>query len=154
MKLAEALLEKKNVVARIAELQGRYSAAAVIEEGTEPDESAEEILTSLSAALLNWENLTVSINLTNNVVKVGDGTMMKALAHRDSLKTQIAHYSAIANSIRQRNRRGYGETATKMVIAEGVSTKYFIKLVDDLSKELRMLDAEIQAANWVNELTA
>ena len=47
MKLAEALIEKKDITARIGELQNRYTAAAVIEEGQTPDETAEELLTSL-----------------------------------------------------------------------------------------------------------
>ena len=35
MKLAEALIEKKDITARIGELQNRYTAAAVIEEGAQ-----------------------------------------------------------------------------------------------------------------------
>jgi hypothetical protein len=155
MKLAEALNEKKNLAARIGELQGRYTAAAVIEEGSEPDESAEELLQSLNAAFAQWEILTVQVNVANNRIQVGDVTMMQALAHRDSLKSQISHFNAIASAIRQRNqsRRYYNETGPKMVVAEGVTAKTFIKLVDDLSKELRLLDAAIQAANWSNDLT-
>jgi molybdopterin converting factor small subunit len=156
MKLAEALIEKKNLSARIGELQGRYTAAAVIEEGAEPDETADELLTSLHAAFSQWEDLTVAINLANNKILVGEKTMMQALAHRDILKTQISHFNNIAGSIRQRNqqRRFYNTEGPKMVVAEGVDVKYFIKLVDTLSKELRELDLSIQAANWANELTA
>lgn len=168
MKLAEALIEKKDLAARISELQGRYTAAAVIEEGSEPDESAENLLLSLNGAFARWEELTVEINLANNRIKIPvvdkpnlssrkfDMTMMQALAHRDSLKSQISHFGSIAGSIRQRNsqRRYYQETGPKMLLAEGVDAKHFIKLVDDLSKELRVLDTQIQAANWANELTA
>ena len=156
MKLAEALIEKKDLAARISELQGRYTAAAVIEEGSEPDETAHDLLKSLQGAFFRWEELTVAINVANNRIMVGDLTMMQSLAHRDSLKSQISHFSSIAGSIRQRNsqRRFYQENGPKMVVAEGVDAKYFIKLVDDLSKELRVLDTQIQAANWANELTA
>ena len=158
MKLAEALIEKKDLTARISELQSRYTAAAVIEEGAKPDESAEELLTSLSAAFARWEELTVAINVANNRILVGDKTMMQSLAHRDSLKNQISHFNSISSSIRQRNvqrNRYFSESSSlKMVVAEGVSAGYFIKLVDDLSKELRLLDTQMQAANWENELTA
>ena len=156
MKLAEALLEKKNLAGRISELQGRYTAAAVIEEGNQPDESAEDLLNSLVAAFAQWEALTVNINLANNRVVVGERTMMQALAHRDSLKTQIFHFSAITSTIRQRNssRHYYQEIGQKMIVVEGVDVKAFIKRVDDLSQELRLLDAAIQKANWDNELTA
>jgi len=156
MKLAEALIEKKDLASRISELQGRYTSAAVIEEGSEPDETAQDLLKSLEGAFARWEELTVAINVANNRIMVGDLTMMQSLAHRDSLKSQISHFSSIAGSIRQRNsqRRFYQENGPKMVVAEGVDAKYFIKLVDDLSKELRVLDTQIQAANWANELTA
>ena len=156
MKLAEALIEKKDLAARISELQGRYTAAAVIEEGSEPDETAHDLLKSLQGAFFRWEELTVAINVANNRIMVGDLTMMQSLAHRDSLKSQISHFGSIAGSIRQRNsqRRYYQETGPKMLLAEGVDAKHFIKLVDDLSKELRVLDTQIQAANWANELTA
>jgi hypothetical protein len=168
MKLAEALIEKKDLASRISELQGRYTSAAVIEEGSEPDETAQDLLKSLEGAFARWEELTVAINVANNRIRLVsidkpnmssrkfDPTMMEALAHRDSLKSQISHFSSIAGSIRQRNsqRRFYQENGPKMVVAEGVDAKYFIKLVDDLSKELRVLDTQIQAANWANELTA
>src|SRR5271166_4069658 len=109
MKLAEALIEKKDLATRITDLQGRYTAAAVIEEGSEPDETAETLLKSLQGAFARWEELTVAINVANNRIVLGDDplvkqfTMMESLAHRDSLKSQIGHFSSIAGSIRQRN---------------------------------------------------
>lgn len=160
MKLAEALIEKKDLALRINALQDRYAAAAVIEENSTPDELAEELLQALHGAFARWEELTVAINVANNQILLGDPlqkqmTMMQSLAHRDSLKSKISHFSSIAGSIRQRNqnRHFYQENGPKLVVAEGVDAKYFIKLVDDLSKELRVLDTQIQAANWANELT-
>lgn len=156
MTLAEALIEKKDLTARIGELQGRYTAAAVIEDGETPDELAEELLYSLVSSFERWEHLTVAINVANNRILVGDVTMMQCLAHRDSLKSRISHFNSITSNLRQRNTRNryIQETGPKMVVAAGVDVKYFIKLVDDLSKELRVLDTQIQAANWANELTA
>jgi len=159
MKLAEALVEKKHTAARIQELEARYIAAAVIEEGNTPDEAAGDILVTLQAAFDRWQDLTVAINKTNNQIVIEangvSATMMELLAHRDSLKTQIAHYTTILASIRQRNqqRSYYNEGAkTKMIAAEGVDVAYFITLVDVLSKEFRLLDVVIQGANWSNEL--
>lgn len=154
MKLAEALLEKKNVNARIQEMSTRFSAAAIHEEGEQPEENAQELLLSLEGAFARWEALTTSINKTNNTVKVGDMTMMEALAKRDVLKAEAAHYRSIADGLRNRNRerRMYGEPATKMVLAEGIEIQSFIKKADALAQELRLLDVAIQAANWANDL--
>lgn len=156
MKLAEALLEKKATGARITELNRRYSEAALIEEGdvSEENESAEELLASLQGAFQRWEQLTVAINVSNNQIQVGEVTMMQALARRDALKSQIAHFGNIKEAIRGRNqsRRMYGENAPKMLLAPNVSVQYFTTLVDSLSQELRLLDLSIQAANWANDL--
>jgi len=132
MKLAEALIEKKDLATRISELQGRYTAAAVIEEGSEPDETPEDLLYSLQSTFTRWEELTVAINVANNRVTIPnskpnfpDLTMMQSLAHRDSLKSQISHFGSIAGSVRQRNsqRRYYQENGPKMIVAEGVEQK-------------------------------
>jgi len=152
MKLAEALLEKKNVNGRIQEMSTRFSAAAIHEEGEAPEENAADLLNSLEGAFDRWGALTTAINRTNNIVKVGDITMMEALAKRDVLKAQSAHYRSIAEALRNRNRsRMYGET-TKMVLAEGIEIQTFIKKADDLAQELRLLDVAIQSANWANDL--
>ncbi len=154
MKLAEALLEKKALHARINELQNRYVQAAILEEGEQAEESADELLASYQGAFARWEELTVQINRSNNVIMVGEGTMMQALARRDSLKSQIGHFSGLRDQIRGRNssRHMYGESVKKTVLAENVSVQFFIKLCDSLSQELRLLDISIQASNWSNDL--
>lgn len=178
MRLAEALIEKKDLQARIGELQNRYTASAVIEDGENADETPADLLRSLENAMERMEDLTVSINLANNRVflplvdehtgvtltdeylqkhpraTATASTMMEGIAHRDNLKMRIGQYNGILNSIQQRNRnrRYAGENAPKMVVTEGVEASHFIKLVDRLGKELRLLDASIQATNWANDL--
>lgn len=157
MRLAEALLEKKTLGVRIGELDRRYSESALVEDGsTEASdrEDTDELLTSLQVSFARWEQLTVAINISNNQIQVGEVSMMQALARRDSLKSQIAHFGNIKEAIRSRNQRRhmYGETAPKMILAPNVSVQYFTTLVDSLSQELRMLDLAIQAANWANDL--
>jgi len=154
MRVAEALIEKKGLTARVNELQGRYTNSAVVEEGEQPEENAEELLVALEGTFKRLEFLSVAINTTNNVVLVGDMSLMQAIARRESLKTRIGQYSAIIGSIRQRNysRRNYGENVAKMVLAEGVNAAAFIKQVDSMSKELRELDLKIKEINWTNDL--
>lgn len=158
MKLAEALLEKKALAGRISDLQNRYTSAALIEDGESPEEDSATLLASLGGALKRWEELTVQINQTNNAITVGDTglTMMQALARRDIIKMQQSAYSTISQTLRSRNRNRnlYGENTPKVVVADGVNVQYFIKLVDDLGKEYRVLDTAIQAANWANDLVA
>lgn len=157
MKLAEALIEKKALAARLNELQARYLAIAVVEEGevNEEDDTAEGVFTSLQATYEKYERMIVNINQTNNDVLINGVTLMQALARRDVLKSQVHVYNGILSTIRQRNsgRRHYGETV-KMVLAEGVVAADIAKMVDTLSQELRVLDVSIQAANWAHDLVA
>jgi len=156
MKLAEALIERKDLQARIADLQTRYTSAAVVEEGESADEQAPDLLMSLEGAMVRMKDLTVCVNRTNNVIRVGELSMMEAIALRDNLKLQIGQYTGILNAIRHRNqnRRHYGDNAPKMAVVDGVNASVFIKKVDSLSQELRLLDAQIQAANWASDLVA
>lgn len=156
MKLAEALLEKKALNGRLQDLSTRFSSNAMIEEGEDPEESAEGLLLALQGAFDKWESLTVQINKTNNQVMVGEITMMEALAKRDILKSKVAHYKNLGDQLRSRNqsRRMYGETGPKMVLADNITTLQFTKLVDSVGQELRLLDVAIQAANWANDLVA
>jgi hypothetical protein len=154
MKISEALIEKKALHARINDLQTRYIQSAILEDGDQPEESADELLAAYQGAFARWEELTIKINQTNNVIKVGDITMMEAIARRDVLKTQIGHYASLRDQIRTRNsgRRLYGETTPKTVLATNVNAQFFIKLCDSLAQEMRILDVNIQAANWANDL--
>ena len=159
MKLAEALLEKKALSGRISDLQSRFVEAALITEGDAPEEDASVLMSALVEALARHEELTVQINHTNNTIIVGDTglTMMQSLARRDGIKLQQTNYSTIAQLLRMRNRNRnlYGEaTTTKVTVADGVNPSYYIKLVDTLGKEYRVLDTAIQAANWANDLVA
>jgi hypothetical protein len=156
MKLAEALIEKKDLKVRIVDLQIRYTTAAIVESGETGDEETTELLQSLDGAMLRLEELTVAVNVTNNSVPVGEITMMQAIAHRDILKMQVGQYRNIVTAIQGRNtsRHHYGGESPKMVLTEGVNAANFIKKVDALSKELRILDAAMQAANWASDLIA
>lgn len=58
--------------------------------------------------------------------------------------------------MRTRNSGGYmrlrGENAPKRVLADGVEISAVNKTADAAAQELRKIDAEIQAANWTNDL--
>jgi len=149
MTLAEALIEKKSLTARVGELQARYVATVIVEEGEEPETPAFEILAKLDAMFARLEYLTVAINKFNNIVKVGDRSLMEAIAHRDRLRSEVATYRFIIDSIRQRNEQHrYGGSTIRMVVAEGVTITDFTKVADDLAQQYRQLDVQIQSANW------
>lgn len=154
MKLAEALLERKSLMAKIKELHGKFEHAAVHEEGDKPEGDAKHILAAMSADFGRYRELVVAINKTNNKIPVGDGTMMEAIALRDVLKWSHDHYKGLADVIRNRNANGgyFKDSAPKKVVADGLDIATVTKLADEAAKSLREIDAEIQAANWANDL--
>ena len=164
MKLAEALIARKNSVARIAELKERFDRAAVHEEGEEPEEDAAALLESLKAQFEQHYELIRDINKTNNATMVTTSrsgsnttTLMEAIAWRDVLKFRHGYYSRMAQEIRNRNESArYGlralEKPAKKVLSAGVSLTDINDIVNSTAAELRSLDAAIQAAGWSTEL--
>lgn len=155
MKLAEALLERKNLMTRIKDLHARFKNAAIHEEGDKPEEDAQSVLGMIEADFARYRELVVAINRTNNMVSVSGGTMMEAIAMRDVMKWKHEHFKGMAETVRTRNDGMYGfraEKAVKKVITAGVEIGDLNKTADAAAQELRKIDAEIQAANWANDL--
>ena len=152
MKLGQALFIRKDLIKSISDIQDRYVKAAVHTESDAPDEVARDVFTQFEDNIAEIERLTVNINQTNNLTKVGARTMMEAVVHRDSLKLKLSHLTSTVNQMRQRNRvRVFGDHQ-KEVLAEGVSVVEVAKYTGNVAKELRLLDVAIQEVNWQAEL--
>ncbi len=155
MTLAEALLKRKELTQNINSLQSRYIDCAVIEDGTEPEESANEVFQALLGEIETLNKLIVNVNKTNNTITFSDGmTLMEKIALRDSLKIKVQSLGTCVGGLRMKhNPRSYSNNnTTKMVLAEGVTIQSVSKLHDNAAAELRKLDIEIQASNWANSL--
>ena len=152
MKLGQALLTRKDLIKSVADIQNRYVQAAVHVENDTPDEAARDVFAQFEDNVAEIERLTVTINQSNNVTKVGKRTMMEAVVHRDFLKLKLTHLTSIMNQLRQRNRSRMFGSDKKEVLAEGVSVAEVAKYTDDVAKELRLLDMAIQEVNWLVEL--
>jgi len=150
MKLAEALQERADLQKRISGITSRLNANATVMEGESPAEDPLELLKSISVLENRLEELTYRINLTNCSLKDDDGvTMTEQLAKRDKLKGMVKIYQDFiyeASNIAKRYSR------TEVKIVSTVKVKDLQKTCDDLSKQLRELDASIQAQNWASDL--
>lgn len=149
MKLAEALIERSDLQTRIDAMQQRLMNNARVQDGETPAEDPLALMRELDAMSARVEELIRRINLTNAETEI-DGTSITALiAHRDCLtkKTGILrNFLAAASSLTQRASR------TEIVIRSTVSVADLQKQVDELSREIRVTDTKIQAANWTTEL--
>ena len=149
MKLAEALQERADLNKRIAQLNQRLNNNALVQEGEKPAEDPKELLKELAQDLRRLEELIGKINLTNSKTVRDGKTLTEMIARRDVLIQEInIKRSFVENS----SQSFYRARNSEIKILPTTKVKDIQKDVDDLSKELRLLDNKIQELNWTIEL--
>ena len=153
MKLAEALSLRADLQRRIAALRERLKQNARVQEGDSPAEDPEELLGELSAATDDLEGLMASINLTNcetyAVWEDSRLTLTEMIARRDALGLKI---SVLRDFLAAASTKIDRYSAKEIRLLSTVSVADLQKQVDSLSRELRLLDVELQRMNWITEL--
>lgn len=153
MKLAEALSLRADLQRRIAALRERLKQNARVQEGDSPAEDPEELLGELSAATDDLEGLMASINLTNcetyAVWEDSRLTLTEMIARRDALGLKI---SVLRDFLAAASAKIDRYSAKEIRLLSTVSVVDLQKQVDSLSRELRLLDVELQRMNWITEL--
>jgi hypothetical protein len=149
MKLAEALILRADYQKRIAQLQQRLIRSAKVQEGEQPPETPQELLTELESTATGLTRLIQQINRTNSTVSFQDQPLSNALAERDVLRLRRSAYDSLINAAAIRQER-YMRSELRMVSTVDVAELQ--RQVDRLSREYRQLDAQIQAMNWATEL--
>lgn len=149
MKLAEALQERADLNRRIEQLKSRLSNNAMVQEGEKPAENPEDLLNELNSSIARLQDLIVCINLTNCKAMVNGQSLTELIAKKDCLSIRLCAYREFLSQASQLAHRA---TRTEIKIVSTVNVKEIQKSVDELSKELRLLDNQIQATNWNVEL--
>jgi len=149
MKLAEALQERADLNRRIQQLRQRLVDNAIVQEKEKPAEDPKELLKELDGCLDSLETLMTRINLTNCQTMVEGKTLTACIARRDALSLKINSYRDLASAASQTGRRA---TRTEIKLLSTVDVQTLQKQVDALSRELRLLDNQIQSTNWTTEL--
>ena len=150
MKLAEALVIRADHQKRLEQLKARLLLNAKVQDGEVVAEEPELLLTEFEAVAVELVRLIARINLSNTRSTVAGRSMTQALAERDVLKQRQAMYrelaqaATITQSVSTRSEVRFKSTVTVSVIQ---------KQADAIAKELRELDARIQEANWLIDLT-
>ncbi len=154
MKLAEALIRRKQLQTRIKEDVESLEAAVITPQGLGPDEEPNALLRQIEVAHIQLEELVVRINQTNNQALLPAGiSLMEAIAHRDVLAKRLEHLKVLLKTVLGRNRREYWSD-NQPIQATHLSVESLRSQTNDLSKELRELDLAIQATNWSTDLIA
>jgi hypothetical protein len=150
MKLAEALAVRADIQKKIASLRTRIARCAMVQEGSDPSEDADQLLKEAFGALEELRQLLVRINFTNAKCKLPDGRKItEAVAQRDTL---IARHSLLQHAIEASSKEPdrYSNAEIKWIACLPVAALH--KQSDDVAKNLRELNLAIQQANWEIDL--
>lgn len=149
MKLANALSQRSELQTRLRQLESRLCSNALVQEGENPAEDPQELLTELEEGYERLEELISRINRTNAAVQVGEDTLSNLLARRDCLKGRL---SALRNFLSNASALVHRHTVSEIKIKSTVNVRQLQKQVDQLAQQLRELDETIQEKNWTTEL--
>lgn len=149
-KLGEALARRAELQARLGEVRDRLRVSALVQEGDHPAEDPSPLLTELDGIAAELETLIARINHTNAVTSLASGqTLTQALARRDVLGVLHGAQKAVADSTAQQQAR-YSRSEIRLVRTFDVAAVR--ARVDQLARDRRQLDVEIQNANWTVDL--
>ena len=149
MKLAEALQERADLNRKIGQLADRLEANARVQEGEKPTEDPVSLLAELDECIARLEELTVRINRTNCQTEIGGATLTELIAKKDCLNLKIRTYRNFVQQARNLTSRA---TRSEIKIFSTVDIPPLQKRIDEMSKELRLTDNQLQQANWTVDL--
>lgn len=149
MKLAEALQERADLNRRIQQLRARLVENAVVQEGELPAENPQELLGELDRCLDELEALVTRINRTNCTTQADGKSLTEHLSRRDALNLRLQAYRELTAAA---SRLGHRVMGSEIKVFSTVNVRDMQKDVDQLSKQLRLLDNLIQQTNWNTEL--
>jgi hypothetical protein len=150
LKLAEALILRADCQKRIEQLKTRLNRSAKVQEGEKPPENPRELLEELDKLLEELTQLVQAINRTNASVMFNKKmTLSDALAVRDGFALKR---NALTNFIDAATVQQHRYSQSEIKIYPTVNVVKIQKQIDQLSKEYRELDFQIQELNWKTEL--
>lgn len=149
MKLAEALHLRADLQKRIAQLKTRLINNSKVQEGDCPAENPEELLKELNENIIELQRLISCINHTNCETEENGISLTQMIARKDALGLKLAVLRDFLASASEKVER-YSNKEIR--IQSTVDVRVLQKQIDELSKELRLLDVKLQGLNWTTDL--
>ncbi|HEY7802388.1 MAG TPA: DIP1984 family protein [Dehalococcoidia bacterium] len=148
--LADALIMRADLQRRITQLKERLLRNAKIQEGDAPAEDPADLMRQLEDVTANLVSLIQRINRTNSTSMLDDGmSISDAIARRDGIRTRHQIYRELAAAATITQGR---TTRSEVKFRSTVSVKDVQRIADDLAREYRDLDTQIQSINWTKQL--
>lgn len=150
MKLAEALINRKELESKREDLANRIFNNVNGQEGETPNEDPTELIRELKETNKEFIEIVQRINRTNNRVEIKEGfTISDALVKREGLLKLVEKLRTISEQGTISVNR-YSLSEIKYVTY--VDIKEMQREIDQYSKEARELDVLIQQSNWTVDL--
>ena len=149
MKLAEALQERADLINNIERLRARIRNNAQVQEGEEPAENPEFLLTELENLISQLNDLIVKINRTNTLSKIDGISLVELIAKKDTLSQKAG---ILREFIEIASQKVDLYSTAEIKVFSTVNVPEQQKKLDKLSKEIRETDTKLQQANWTIDL--
>ena len=149
MKLAEGLSIRKDLQTRIEQLKARLLNNTKVQEGDQPSEQPAELMKELDGCLKQLQEVMYRINATNMHTVKDRKTLTEMMAEREVLGKRVQVLREVFDRASQQADR-YGRNEIKYVTT--IDVPALRKQIDKYSQQLRKLDIEIQALNFITEM--
>jgi len=150
MKLAEALLLRRDLNNRLFQLRNEISSSVLVQEGDTLDRSITELFKEYDEINQQYSELVVAINRKNATTSVADSALllMEALERREQLRRKHALLTQALDETKAAPRMGRNEIR----LVRTIDTKTLTEQLNATAKQLRELDGKIQQTNWLVDL--
>ncbi len=146
MNLAEALLLRSDLLKKIEHIQNRIRPVLIVSDDKQPQEDPIKLLAQLRDAIQELETLVIRINKTNNETEIKEeGSLMEALAKRDSLKM-------LAEKLRNIRYAAQIDNSGDVNLKATIDIKKLQIEMDQTGRDFRNIDSKIQELNWLTDL--
>lgn len=150
MKLAEALLLRRDLNNRLFQLRNEISSSVLVQEGDTLDRSITELFKEYDEINQQYSELVVAINRKNATASLADSALllMEALEQREQLRRKHALLTQALEETKAAPRKGRNEIR----LVRTIDTKTLTEQLNATAKQLRELDGKIQQTNWLVDL--
>lgn len=150
MKLAELLLLRADGKKKVASLRERITRNVVVQENEKPHEDPVELLKESTGALEELERLTLLMGAANLTNTLPDGrSLAQVIARRERL---VQQHSMLQAAIQGSNKEPDRYSMKEIKWVSVIEVAKLQKQSDDLSQQIRQLNALIQETNWKIEI--
>ena len=149
MKLAEALQERADLNRNIEQLENRLINNVLTQEGEQPAEDPAVLKEALDKCTARLAYLISRINQTNCQTIVDGKSLTEMIAEKDALNVKISAYKDIVYTAGPSAHRARN---TEIKIKPTINVSAWQAQIDQMAKELRILDNKLQENNWKTDL--